>query len=147
MRSALRSIIAVLVFLLPQLAASQGEPTARDREAVVTQLLEAFNRQDPEAMARLVTSDIQWLNISANRITAEASSKEQLLKDMNSYFKSCPTCRSSHAGLISTPNRVSAVEVAEWTKDGVRHTQRGISVYEFSGNLINRVYYFPAERP
>ncbi len=147
MRSALRSIIAVLVLLLPHLAASQGEPTARDREAVVTQLLEAFNRQDPEAMGRLVTSDILWLNINASSTSAEVSSKEQLLKGMGSYFKSCPTCRSSHAGLISTPNRVSAVEVAEWTKDGVRHTQRSISVYEFSGKLISRVYYFPAERP
>jgi len=147
MHSALRSSIAVLVLLLPHLAASQAEPAAPAREAVVAQLLDAFNRQDPEAMSRLVTADIQWLSISADRTSAEASSREELLKGMRSYFKSCPTCRSRHAGVISTPNRVSAVEVAEWVKDGIRHTQRSISVYEFSGSLISRVYYFPAERP
>lgn len=147
MRRVVRSVIASAVLASSQAATAQMEPTAKDREALVARLLEAFNRQDAEAMARMVTPDLQWLNISDSRTLPEANSREELLKGMAAYFKSCPTCRSSHAGLISTPNRVAAVEVAEWTQGGLRHTQRSISVYEFSGSLIRRVYYFPSERP
>ena len=41
---------------------------------------------------------------------------------------------------------LSAVEVANWQgKDGPK-MQSGMAVYEFSGGLIKRVYYFPVEK-
>ncbi|SUS05894.1 conserved exported hypothetical protein [uncultured Defluviicoccus sp.] len=147
MRSIIQSIVASILLAMSHVTVAQGEPSAKDLEARVVQLLEAFNRQDPEAMARLLAPDLQWMNISDDRMLQEASSREELVEGMAAYFRSCPTCRSSHAGLLSTPHRVAAIEVAEWTRDGVRHTRRSICVYEFSGDLIRRVYYVPAERP
>lgn len=143
----LKPLIACSFLMAACVARAEGEPTAKDREALVAQLLEAFNRQDPEGMSKLVTADVQWLNVSDSTTIAEASSKEELLKGMAAYFAACPSCRSSHAGMVSTPGRVGVVEIASWTKDGVDHTQRSIAVYEFAGELIRRVYYFPAERP
>ncbi len=108
--------------------------------------MDAFNAHDVKAMAALVTNDVQWLNVADDKVTEETGSRDALVASMTAYFKSCPTCRSSLAGVIATANRVSAVEVAHWQgRDGPR-TQRGIAVYEFSGELIRRVYYYPAEK-
>jgi len=69
-----------------------------------------------------------------------------LVSAMNGYFQSCPTCRSNLTALIASRDRVSAVEVANWQgKDGPK-MQSGMAVYEFSGGLIKRVYYFPVEK-
>ena len=69
-----------------------------------------------------------------------------MISAMDAYFKSCPTCQSQLADVIASRDRVSAIEVASWRgKDGSK-TQSGIAVYEFFGDLIRRVYYFPAER-
>jgi hypothetical protein len=65
---------------------------------------------------------------------------------MNSYFKSCPTCQSRLTSLIASRERISAIEAASWEGKNGPRTQSGVSVYEFSGELIRRVYYFPAEK-
>jgi hypothetical protein len=147
MRLAGRLFLAICLSLTASTPSAQPQPTASDRENLVRSLMEAFNRQDPEAMASLVTSDVQWLTISDSNIATEAGSREELRTGMAAYFRSCPTCRSSIAGMLSTPKRVTAIEVAWWQVDGSDRSQRSISVYEFSGNQIRRVYYFPAERP
>jgi ketosteroid isomerase-like protein len=121
--------------------------TAKEREALVAKLLEAFNRQDAQGMSELVTNDVQWLNIDGERTSPDASSRQELIEGMTAYFKSCPSCRSRLSEIMTSSDRLAAIEVAEWEKAGVKHSQSSISVYEFQGNLIRRVYYFPAERP
>jgi hypothetical protein len=97
-------------------------------------------------MSQFVADDVQWLSVSGDSISVETNGKAALVSAMNGYFKSCPTCRSNLTALIASRDRVSAVEVANWQgKDGPK-MQSGMAVYEFSGGLIKRVYYFPVEK-
>ena len=41
---------------------------------------------------------------------------------------------------------ISTVEIASWMGLGGQKSQTGFAVYEFDGNRIKRVYYFPEER-
>jgi hypothetical protein len=112
----------------------------------VERFIAAFNAHDSTAMGKFVADDIQWLSIAGEQVIVEAKGKIALVESMNAYFESCSTCRSELLNVASTPGRVSAIELASWKgKDGIR-SQRAISVYEFSQGLINRVYYFGAEK-
>ena len=122
------------------------EENAPAHERVVKQFVAAFNAQDVDAMSELVTEDVQWLSISADKISVETNGKSALRSAMSDYFNGCPTCRSELTAVIATPNRVSAIEVASWKSKDEARRQSGVCVYEFSGGLIRRVYYFPSEK-
>lgn len=125
---------------------ADAQPASEGRDRLVARFIEAFNAQDVDAMGRLVTDDVQWLSIDGESVSVETGTKQELLTSMGKYFKSCPSCRSSLSGVIATADRLSAIEVARWETPKGKKEQRGISVYEFSGPLISRVYYFPVER-
>lgn len=119
-----------------------------DQEIVkaVKDFVAAFNAHDSGAMSKFVTDDVQWLSVNEDSIAVETNGKTALVSAMTEYFQSCPTCLSHLMETIATHERVSTIEVASWkSKDGPQ-TQRAIAVYEFSGSLIKRVYYFPAEK-
>jgi hypothetical protein len=97
-------------------------------------------------MAALVADDVDWLSISGDKVVVEARGKSALIARMEAYFISCPTCQSALSGTISTPDRISTVEIASWQGKSGPRSQRGLSVYEFSEGLIHRVYYFPVEK-
>lgn len=137
-------VLAIGFSLVCSPAFSQHAESAH--EQTVRDFMAAFNRQDSDAMSRLVTDDVQWLSIDGDAISVETDGRTALLSAMNSYFESCPTCRSRLAALIASRDRVSAIETASWQGKNGPQTQSGASVYEFSEGLIKRVYYFPAEK-
>ena len=134
--------------LVSQLAAASPAvtPVADSNEQLVQKFVAAFNAQNAEAMTMMVTDDVQWLTVDGQKVSVETSSKEELRKSMVGYFKSCPSCKSRIATLFSTGSRVSALEIASHeTPKGMRE-HRSLAVYEFSGSLVKRVYYFPVEK-
>jgi hypothetical protein len=98
-------------------------------------------------MAEFVADDVSWLSITGEDVAVQVTGKSELVSSMNAYFESCPSCRSELSGIISTSDRVSAVELVSWQGERGSMSQRSIAVYEFSQGLIQRVYYFPAEAP
>ncbi len=140
--------LTALLMVLLALAPLVGLAQVSDQDAksdVVGKFVDAFNAQDVEAMAALVTEDVTWLSVGDGSITTEVKGKAALVAAMKEYFSTCPTCRSEIGGFMSSHERVSVVEVASWEgRDGPK-SQRSIAVYEFSGLRIQRVYYFPAE--
>ena len=141
---ALLRVFALAVFLTFSPLVYSGESDSPHLRTV-EQFVAAFNAQDSGAMAALVTDDIEWVSIAGSEVAIETSGKKQLVSSMDVYFKSCPTCRSSLSGFIASAERVSAMEVASWQGKTGPKSQSSFSVYEFSGGLIRRVYYFPAE--
>jgi uncharacterized protein (TIGR02246 family) len=120
-------------------------PAVDLRERVVRNFNAAFNAQDAAAMAALVTSDVQWVSVKGLAVNLDTSTREELRRSMASYFKACPSCRSRLASVTVAKSRVSVLEVATWaTSTGPREAQ-GFVFYEFSGQLISRVYYFAVE--
>ena len=121
------------------------EPPENGNEGIVHSYVEAFNARNVEAMLSMVTDDVQWLTVDGDTIVSETGNKEELRQAMESSFESPSTCKSNLEHVISTGERVSALEVASCeTAQGIQK-QQSISVYEFSGNLIKRVYYFSVE--
>jgi hypothetical protein len=116
-------------------------------EHTVQRFVEAFNRRDSAAMADFVADDVSWLSITGADVAIQVTGKSELVSSMNAYFESCPSCRSELSGIISTSDRVSAIEVASWQGESGPRSQSSIAVYEFSQGLIQRVYYFPSEAP
>lgn len=138
--------LLTLTFLLVLVPNAQSHDKAPDNVKTVKAFVAAFNAKDSQAMASFVTDDIEWLSIVSNKVSTETKGKKNLINSMDSYFESCSTCRSELSQMISTANRVSAVEIASWqSKNGAR-SQSAMSVYEFTDGLISRVYYFPAEK-
>ncbi|WP_404344022.1 nuclear transport factor 2 family protein [Pseudoalteromonas mariniglutinosa] len=127
------------------LATAADKSVEEAQEKIVHSYVAAFNAHDVEAMLKMVTDDIQWLSIDGEKITKETNNKEELRNGMVGYFKSCGSCKSRIAHIFATGSRVSALEVASYeTSKGVQE-QQSVSLYEFSGALIRRVYYFPVE--
>jgi|SRR5690554_2479272 len=138
-----RSVLFVLC--LWPLAFAQAADNS-NHEQRVHDYIAAFNARDVDAMMSIVTDDVQWLTVSGTTVVTETNSKAQLRQGMASYFNSCTTCKSSLEHVFSTEGRVSALEVARYETANGPQAQRSVSVYEFSGNLIKRVYYFAAEQ-
>lgn len=116
------------------------------RMEIVQNYVAAFDAQDTSAMMNMVTDDVQWLNIDGETIVKNTNSKEELREAMMDYFKSCSTCKSRLAQVFSTGSRVSALEVVSFQSRNGPEEERSVSLYEFSGSLISRVYYFPSDK-
>lgn len=141
-----RGLLIPALVALSQFATAADTVSPDQRLETVRQFLVAFNAHDTEAMLRMVTDDVQWLSVDGESIHLETGSKDALRAGMTEYFESCPSCKSRLGHHFATGARVTALEIASnETSKGLRE-QQSISVYEFSGALIRRVYYFPAER-
>ena len=133
-------------FLLLVALPVYADESASSNLRTVEDFIAAFNAHDSRAMAAYMAEDVDWLSVDGEKIAAESRGKSALIASMDAYFRSCPSCQSALLGTISTAGRISAVEVASWQGESGPKSQRAISVYEFSDGLIQRVYYFPAEK-
>jgi len=125
-----RILLFICCVTIAIVAAATDSDTPDTPEQVVHRFVAAFNAHDTDAMLGMVQ---------------ETGSKEQLREAMADYFKSCTSCQSRLAHIFSSGSRVSTLEIASYdTKNGPQE-QQSVAVYEFSGSLITRVYYFPAE--
>ena len=116
-------------------------------ETVVRANLDAFNRQEVEALVATVAEDFVWYNIDGARMAPETSGRESLKKGMQSYFKSLPSARSEFESLVVNGAFVSVKERAMWkNKAGESKSQTALADYEVRDGLIKRVWYFPVQK-
>src|SRR5262245_4908196 len=117
-----------------------------DHEKQVRDFVAAFNARDIAKMLELADDKIQWLNIDGAKISIETEGKAARKASMEKYFSERATCKSSLEWVQTAGNRITAREIAHWTSKSGAKEQSSLSVYEFQGDKIIRVYYFPAER-
>lgn len=139
MRHLCRSFL-LLCWLMPGVSFAHSGQVEQVRQFVV-----AFNSHDSAQMAQYVTADVQWLSVNGDVIAVQTSGKAALTEAMDGYFESCPSCRSELLEISEAGTHVSTIEQASWLQNDVRRTQKSLAVYQFSGDLIQRVYYFPAD--
>lgn len=146
-KRALMLWLAILALALVALASSEpgSVNSSLAQEKRVRELVEAFNTRNIDAMLELVDENIQWLNLNGSKLSIEVEGKAALRQSMGRYFSSCPSCKSSLEWVQIAGSRVTAMERASWSGKSGTKSQRSLSVYEFSGEKILRVYYFPAE--
>lgn len=138
---------AVLIVLLGLVQANVlAQAHAPDSKSkLVHEFLAAFNSHDAEKMGDLVTDNVNWVSVANGAASIEVEGRSNLIAALKEYFVSCPTCRSTISKLMSSQDRVSAIEVASWQTQNGNRSQQSIAIYEFSGTQIEAVYYFPAE--
>lgn len=112
---------------------------------VVQSFVAAFNAHDATRMAALASPQVEWLSVDGRSITVETSGRAQLQSEMADYFRGCPSCRSRIEQIIAGPERVVTIELAYWQGEHGLREQSSVAVYEFDGERIRRVHYFPAE--
>lgn len=136
----LATAVGVLASPAPRSVNSSVEPETRVRE-----FIEAFNARDIDAMLELTDENVQWLSVDGTKVSVETQGKAALRESMVRYFRSCSSCKSSLDWIQRAGSRVTAMERASWSGKSGAKSQRSLSVYEFRGDKIMRVYYFPAE--
>lgn len=139
--------LVVLVTAVVVLAAPVPGPvnSSIDQEKRVREFVEAFNARNVDAMLELADERVQWLSVDGASVSVETEGKAALRESMGRYFRSCPSCKSSLEWIQSAGARVTALERASWSGKSGAKSQSSLSVYEFRGGKILRVYYFPAE--
>ncbi|MDN7129665.1 nuclear transport factor 2 family protein [Pseudidiomarina sp. 1APR75-15] len=142
-------VYSFIVYLALAVLPAQADSLAVERAGQVHSFMAAFNAHDSERMAEHVTDNVEWLSVNGTKIVVETRGKANLISAMDAYFKSCSSCQSELLEVMVSGSRVSTVERATWqseTEQAVQNReQRSIAVYEFAGDLIQRVYYFPAD--
>ena len=107
--------------------------------AVAELLIDAFNRHDPAAMAALVSPDFELYYFDENGVAGLAlTGPDQLEAQMTQYFAARPSVQSTISGAIDGPVYVSF-------REQIVGGQSSIAVYEIRDDLIQRVWYYPAE--
>lgn len=114
--------------------------------AVVHEQMDAFNRQDVEAMAERVAPDFVWFSVDDDEVRVEARGRAALAEGMRSYFESFPSVRSEAEASVVSGRFAVVRERARWTDEsGEERTQVSLGVYEIRNGRIQRVWYYPAE--
>ena len=139
-------LLALLIQLLLLSPRSFAAETSKSNEERVRDYVAAFNKREIDTMLSMVSDDIQWLNVSGDKISVETQGKARLRDSLAAYFKSTPSARSELEWVRVTASRVAALEKAGWQGKSGPKSQASLSVYEFNGGLISRVYYYPVEK-
>jgi ketosteroid isomerase-like protein len=139
--------LVVLAMAIAALASPEFRQASSgsEQEKRVREFVEAFNTRKIDVMLELAAENIQWMHIDGAKVSIEVEGKTALRGSMERYFSSCSSCRSSLEWVQIAGSRVTAMERASWDSRTGPKSQRSLSVYEFRGDKILHVHYFPAE--
>jgi hypothetical protein len=141
-----RTLTMALLALLT-LSAAGMDQKQNNALATAKQLLDAFNRHDPAAMAALVDEKFELYYVSGGKSELSASGPQDLERQMVDYFRSRPTVRSEIEGSIDGERFVAFRERASSRHGAVERSQSSLAVYEVVEGKIVRAWYYPAEDP
>ena len=113
--------------------------------SLIASYVDAYNDRDIDAMAALMSEDIQWLSVERDKIEVFANGKQDLIEQMTDYFTSPSVTTSTLDGAINDGNFLAVREIAQWSgQDGQRHEQSALAIYEIEKGLVSRVWYYPS---
>ncbi len=140
----MRAISLFIICLLT--ACVQTEvPTSDIAKTIVAEHARAFNLGNVAAMSKVQHPDIEWLSVTGSQISVKVSGRDALAENMTDYFKSPTKVTGTLRDWSVNGNYVAVTETASWkAKDGTAKSQSSLTVYQLKGNLIRRVWYYPA---
>lgn len=112
---------------------------------IVREFMGAFNEGDVERLITFTTPDIEWLSVAGQKINVEAAGQDALKKSLEGYFKGTEIGKSTMETAYQSGRFVTVRERVRWkSRNGEDKTQASIAVYEFEGEKIKRVWYYPS---
>lgn len=130
--------------VLVALLTSDGALASSNTETV-ERFVDAFSDHDVDAMLERTTDDVHWMSVSDDRLSIEASGREDLREAMTAYFSSTPSARAEIVSSTASGSFVHTTEKAIWAVDGTERSRCSMVVYELAGSRIRNVWYFPAQ--
>lgn len=110
----------------------------------VREFMDVFNEGNLEKMLTYTAKDIEWLSVAGQKINIEAAGQDALKKSLEGYFKGTEIGKSTMETAYQSGRFVTVRERVRWkSKSGEDKTQASIAVYEFEGEKIKRVWYYP----
>jgi hypothetical protein len=143
--SCLTAVAALAIALVP-FAGARAQGPAGDPTETVRAFTGAFESREVDALIALAHPEIEWLTVSGSEVAVETRGRDALRESLTGYFASCPSCRSTTDIYQVVGPWVSALEHAEWEKEGRTLRQSALAVYEIVDGLVRRVWYYPAVR-
>lgn len=124
-------------------ALDPAEPSAprAGNAQIVRNFVAAFNQQDVPAMLMLTTHDVRWMSVDGDSVSVETGNSAELREAMQQYFADRP---SSHSVLLDLSASGDFVTTLEQAGSIDQRGQCATAVYEFAGDLIRNVWYYPA---
>ena len=138
------SMVVLALLVMTRFVAAQESGGAM---ATAKQLLDAFNRHDPAAMASLVDEKFELFYVSDGKSELSAQGPQDLERQMTEYFASRPTVYSELEASIDGPRFVAFRERAGSHHGGTDRSQSSLAVYEVVDGKVLRAWYYPAEDP
>jgi len=139
----MKSIMTLFAVLL----CAACQPAALPHPVIVAHV-DAFNAKDIPAMSAVEHPEVEWFSVEGDTITVEVKGRAQLADMMTDYLEANPTVTGSLRDWSINGDFISVTETATWqTADGTFQSQSALTVYEMDGDLIRRVWYYPAVRP
>ncbi|MEM6701961.1 MAG: nuclear transport factor 2 family protein [Acidobacteriota bacterium] len=131
-----RQVVRLLLIAFSTFPAAAEVPKALE---VAQQLVEAFNRHDPEAMAALVANDFELYYVGDDgKASLALTGPEALEKEMTGYFEAVPNVESKITDQVRGEAFVSF-------REQIVGGASSLAVYEVREGKIRRVWYYPAE--
>ena len=142
-----RWMLVLMVLLMPVTVSAEPPLPPPDHQALVEKYTAAFNAQDVVAMSALMHPEIQWIMISGAKSTVATDGKDNMVRDMTSYFQGPTKISSSLSGWSINGDYVTVIETASWQNSkGEQQAQSATAVYQIMDRLILRVWYFPEQK-
>jgi hypothetical protein len=116
-----------------------------DRVSRVMAYAEAYDQRDLEQMLKLTAVNIRWMSVYDDKVAVETADQAALRGALQQHFSRSGLSKSSLSGIVSYGDFVSAIEKVTSIKNGKSHSACSLSVYQFDGDLIAAVWYYPAQ--
>lgn len=110
----------------------------------VSSYVAAFNERDLDTMGAMVTDDIAWFAVDGEDVTVQSRGREAVLTGMEGYFAALPSAKSTVTACHGTATQAVVVETASWESKGEVRSASAPAIYDFDGELIRAVHYFPS---
>jgi hypothetical protein len=114
------------------------------KSSTVTEFVAAYNQADADKMLKLVTEDVKWISIEAEKSTLITKNKDELKEALQQQFSGET---ASHSELLVHTQKdayIQTIEKAFWhSTDGLK-SQCSAAVYQLEGAKIKHIWYFPS---
>ena len=116
-----------------------------DNIETVKSYVDAYNRRDLAAMLTFATADIVWMMVFDDKVSVETKNKAELALALEQHFSRPAKSHSSLSSVANYGGFVSGIEKVTTKKEGQTRSACSLSVYQFTGNKIKAVWYYPAQ--
>jgi ketosteroid isomerase-like protein len=100
----MKNIIVPVVSMLLATTAVVGNEKKNEPESsklkVVQEFVAAFNSHDVDGMMKLVSEDVEWLNIKGNEVDLQTVGRSATRAAMKGYFSSTPTTKCASSRVV-----------------------------------------------